>query len=78
MRESGGEDDLLDGDGVVRIEAKDVYAADGRGILILLADGLTAKIDFDFAGFGGERCLRTIYPLIGVERVQQAGGESAG
>ena len=53
-------------------------AAIGRDVLVLLADGLAADIDFDFASFAGELLGGGQLAFVGVQSVQQPHGHSAG
>ena len=48
-------DDLLHLHRVVGVEADEVEAAEGRGVLVLLADRLAAAVDLDVAGLAGRR-----------------------
>jgi hypothetical protein len=62
---------------LVRIEADVVQAAEGRGVLVLLADGLAQHLDLDPAGLLGQVLGADDLPLVGIQRLQHAHGQGA-
>src|SRR5271169_4561882 len=69
--------DRRDGHRIVRIEFKEIETAISGGVLILLADGFPAHIDFDVAGLFRQLLAGGMAAQKSVKRVQESDREGA-
>src|SRR3989338_5025028 len=67
----------MHGNRFIGVEFEEVEAAEGRGVLVLLADGFAEQADFDVACLFGEGPRWLFFPLVGVQDVEEAHGEGA-
>src|SRR6476646_9387499 len=68
---TAGTQDRLDDDLLVSLKTNEVEATERRRILVLLADALSAKIDFHLAAFFSQVTGRDITRLVGMQGQQQ-------